>query len=76
MNTLNFYKRFLKKVRFHLGEPAHLTALAYLHLSSPLVQISYISLPRKKECCFHVLLFLGVVIVNIRKDPTLEKSLL
>ena len=37
MSTLYFYKNFLKKVRPHLGEPAHLTGQAPLHVNSPLI---------------------------------------
>ena len=34
MNTLYFYKSFLRKVRSHLGEPARLTGPAHLHMRS------------------------------------------
>ena len=37
MNTLYFYKSFLKKVRSHLGELAGLTGPVHLHMNSPLV---------------------------------------
>ena len=36
INTLCFYRSFLKKVRFSLGEPIHLTGMAYLHMNSSL----------------------------------------
>ena len=35
----HFYRSFLKKVRSQLGEPAHLTEAAHLHMNSPLVII-------------------------------------
>ena len=34
MNTLYFYKSFLRKMRSHLGKPARLTGLAHLHMNS------------------------------------------
>ena len=40
MNTLYFYTSFLKKVRSYLGEPAHLTGPAHLHMNSPLINKS------------------------------------
>ena len=35
MNTLCFYRSFLKKVRSHLGQATHLTRPVHLHMSSP-----------------------------------------
>ena len=43
MNTLYFYKSFLRKVRSHLGEPARLTGPAHLHKNSPLASKMNIS---------------------------------
>ena len=37
MNTLYFFKSFLRKLRSHLGEPARLTGLAHLHMNSLLI---------------------------------------
>ena len=36
MNTLHFYKSFLRKVGSYLGEPARLTGPAHLHMISSL----------------------------------------
>ena len=37
MNTLYFYKSFLRKVRSHLGEPPRLTGPAHPHMNSFLI---------------------------------------
>ena len=49
MNTLHFYRSFLRKVRSHLGKPACLTGPAHLFLSTllksstlPLMKVSFI----------------------------------
>ena len=45
MNTFYFYKSFLKKVRSHLGESAHVTGSAHLHMNS-----LYVSLFHESSC--------------------------
>ena len=54
MNTLYFYKSFLRKVRSHLGKPVRLTGPAHLHMNSLLVLIIILSLkyPNKNNIFF------------------------
>ena len=46
MNTLYFYKSFLKKVRYHLSKPARLTGPAHLHVNNPLEVLRNKNAPR------------------------------
>ena len=48
MNTLCFYRSFLRKVKSHLGEPAHQTGLADFHMNSSL------NCPNKTSNLWHI----------------------
>ena len=49
MNTLCFYKSFLRNVRSHLGEPARLTGPAHLHRNSLLMFFVNLFCPYNKD---------------------------
>ena len=70
MNTLYFYKSFLRKVRSHLGEPARLTGPAHLYMNSLLIQTILELYSCKVE------IFVKCLFINIQKQQnTLKRSL-